>query len=272
MRLFIVLVVMIATCLSVVSSRQVNVLIVGVSGSGKSSLVSNVADIVGISEYKATPVTRDVKVYEAAYNIGGEDVDIHLVDTMGFASTDLTTDIIKKMENIILEPTIITSIHKVVILIKAERNSINSLNELNNVIKVLQAVGLKQANILTYITHMDIYDSKTKNLMKGAVAKHYEEIMDLHPQVKCFANPSEMDEEVQPTIKKWVDRDIKEFIHKVVEHVVPFYPNDYKTCKDKMSMYSYVLNLGYEQCLKDVEEARNAVIVKGGKRKVLEGN
>lgn len=255
--------VVVATTFSVVFAREINVLIVGVSGSGKSSLIQNVGHIEGISSFKATPVTTMAQKFEVKYRVNDEDIDLNLIDTMGFASTDATADIMESMEEIILDPLLVSSIHRVVILIKAERNNPNSLKELNNVVTVLSILGLNQNNILSYITHMDIYDKKTKDLMKGAVAKHFASVITINPEVKCFASSSEIDQEVRPVFEKWAMKDVTEFIFKVLEHVEPFYPHDYKICK---LSFLNPMGIDYEACLKDQVEKRARRVVSSNKR------
>lgn len=239
--------------LSSVIARDVNVLIIGSAGSGKSSLVSNIGGFKDISAFRAVPVTNEITKYQVEFRVDGEDVDLNLIDTMGFASTDSTENIVKKMEAIILNPSIVQSIHRVVVLFKAERNNPAALEDLKHILSVLSAIGLEGSNILSYVTHMDIYDKNTKSLMEQAISAFYSKDSKdikflLQPISKCFASADQIDDELKPFYEKWIRRDIKEFLLRVTKKVMPFYPSDYKACAPS---WFNVIGVGYTACLEE---------------------
>ncbi len=225
-------------------ARDVNVLIVGVEGSGKASLIENLGQVDGLTSIRALPVPQADAEYKTMWAMDGEDINI---------SFFVSRIDVKSIKRFIANHR--TAIHRVVVLVKADKN-LTSLNELNNALAMLTEVGLTQKNALTYITHMDIYDKKTKDLNKGIIIDYFQKVLPVDPQVKCFAFPPHMDEELMPFYEKWAKADTKEFKRTVSEHIEPFYPHEHVSCNAKMVWYDIMKKQSFKKCLEEQEELR----------------
>jgi GTP-binding protein EngB required for normal cell division len=137
-----------------------NVLVIGGSGAGKSSMISNVYEYKGIEgRFSNKPITTKSREYNFighAFQDGDQmyQIDTSIIDSIGFAATDPLEEIVSEMKKV---SSVQQFIDYVVIVLKAERNNPTAKEGLKKLMNVLTCWGVKKENLIVYLTHMDLY-------------------------------------------------------------------------------------------------------------------
>lgn len=214
-----------------------NIIFIGLTGSGKSSLIKVVS---GKSLDKAS--SDDVKMtFEAVTNqvgfakgnkitVDSKDYVINAFDTVGFGdpSTPFTVILRQIAQRLRID---LNEIHRVVLCFKMDRLRARMAEELNAAYKFFKFLGAKDKNFLVAITFTDFYNKKTiDNFIESLKkSKHFKFIEDGKMTITklAFPNFSECDDD--PGLVDYMKRKVRESQGRLLKDLVltqedPFNP------------------------------------------------
>jgi GTP-binding protein EngB required for normal cell division len=147
----------------VVKVKSRNILVVGLTGSGKSSIIGSICGVEGIASLRLRSVTSNITLYQdnkITDPDNGDEYVINLFDTVGLG--DQNVDVPKILKQIIeIMPTELSKIHKIVFCFKMDRLRAFMAQELNSVYNFFKLVGAKIENFVICLTFCDILNNKT---------------------------------------------------------------------------------------------------------------
>jgi len=143
--------------------NTMNILIVGLTGSGKSSIIESLcgSDEVKIAKMCPVPVTKNLNMYlDNKVQKNGKEYVINLFDTVGLGDgvTDVPTILKQIME---IMPKELSWISKIVFCFKMDRLRAKMSEELSILYNFFKMVGAKEENFVMCLTFTDILSDDT---------------------------------------------------------------------------------------------------------------
>jgi GTP-binding protein EngB required for normal cell division len=214
-----------------------NILIVGLTGSGKSSIIESLCNPGQMNMVKMSPksVTQNLSMYLDNKIVDPTDSNkeyiINLFDTVGLG--DGTVDVPIILRQIIeVMPKELSKIHKIVFCFKMDRLRAFMSQELTMVYNFFKLVGAKPSNFVVCLTFCDILNDKTIGQFWNELKKM--EDLPMTEEVKSvtytsFPNLSECDNDVEliKYIRNKIERSkLRIFNSVVVSPEDAFFPHD----------------------------------------------
>jgi GTPase SAR1 family protein len=212
-----------------------NILVVGLTGSGKSSIISaicNVQEGKEISQMSCKSVTTNLTMYPNNKIVNptkkSDEYSINCFDTVGLGDGKISVPVILK-QIIDLMPKQLSTIHQVVFCFKMDRLRAEMSKELSIVYNFFKLVGAKPEHFTICLTFCDILNNQT-------IKRFWDELATIElPLVKeiskvtytSFPNLKEVDsdEGLQEYLRKKFKMSKRRVFQSIIEgQIEPFYP------------------------------------------------
>lgn len=150
------------------SNHQRNLIVVGLTGSGKSSIISSLLqqrdDTREIAMGTMLPGTKTMAAYENNLWVDpilspGKKYMLNLVDTIGLgdsetSTTDVIADILSQL------PKTLQTIHRVVFVVKVDRLRIRMAEDFAMIFQFFEGLGMKKENLSLVLTFCDFLSTE----------------------------------------------------------------------------------------------------------------
>jgi GTP-binding protein EngB required for normal cell division len=151
-------------------TKSINLLILGESGSGKTSLIKLFQDTKDETLPSADPNTKYASAYSISIISDNYILNINIVDTIGYGSTDTDQEVLKQLSDAFDR---VQYIDFVIILFKGERWNPSTFVGFQKTFNFLKNTGFRDENILPYITKMSYYNEIAKKSYKDTFMKYF---------------------------------------------------------------------------------------------------
>ena len=215
--------------------NNLNILVIGSSGSGKSSLLKNLVagEIPIAAKFQAVAGSVKLKHYEVEAGTlpgwkGRPGTILNFFDTVGYAheerAAEIRSEILEKIDKF-------DEIHYVFILIKAERNNPKAKEGMRHIITSLRTRGLKESNMKIFITHADPYTQNVRTQFLRDVQNYYQDVIAVEPKIACFASIVDIEDSFKSAYEGAKNKSISEIVDLLSStDINPFSPQAYDYC------------------------------------------
>ncbi|CAF0991875.1 unnamed protein product [Adineta ricciae] len=220
--------------------RNVNVLIVGLTGSGKSSIIKSVCssehrDNV-LTKMSIKSVTRNIQFYEGnEIKNPKEPRDryvVNLFDTVGLGDNNISVGSILK-EIVECMPRNMAQIHKVVFCFKMDRLRMKMSEDLNILYNFFRLMGAKPENFAICLTFCDFLNHESIGSFWSELQSKSDLEMVKEVSTVIFTTFPNLDEcDIDNRLVEYIQDKMRASRRRIFEHVIaktvkPFYPYDH---------------------------------------------